>query len=110
MSNSVLYQNSDQQPEFTVLDTDGKTVLPANNFQNAQYRIFELNSCTVLLSKSLGNGISISGDNFVVTITDDEISFSGTKEHQFRVGTTTTELLAPIIDEPVDVIEACPAV
>lgn len=109
---AALYQNSDQKPQVQVLDTDGVSVIPASSYADATYRIFQTGSCTPVLSKDLGAGITVNGDNFEIEILDTEITFSGTNgeyTHQFRVGDIVGERLAPIFDQLVDIIPACPA-
>jgi hypothetical protein len=106
MSN-LLYERRDQQFTVTVYDTDGTTVIPASTYLNAQYRIFPKTGCTALLSKSLGSGITVSGDNFVVSIDDTDIDFNGEYRHVFVVGTTVDELLPSVIDSFVTIAPGC---
>ncbi len=108
---SALYANRDNQFTVTVLDTDGVTVIPAATYSNAQYRVYRNGDCTPLISKSLGSGITVNGDNFFVVIDDTEITFSGTNgeyKHSFTVGATASELLPSVFDEFVDIVAGCP--
>lgn len=107
---NALYQNRDQSFTVTVYDTDGTTVIPASTYLNAQYRVYPVGSCTPVASKSLGSGISVSGQNFVVTLTELDLTVSGTNgeyKHTFIVGATADELLPAIFDSVVDIIPGC---
>lgn len=107
---NALYQNRDNEFTVTVFDTDGTTIIPASTYLNAQYRVFPVGSCTHVVSKSLGNGITVVGDLFAIDIADTEIDFSGTNgeyKHVFVVGEEVDEVLPSIIDAVVDVIPGC---
>ena len=115
----ALYQYRDNEFSITVYDTDGTTVIPASTYLNAQYRVFPIDSCTPVVSKSLSSGITVvnktlpSGDVieiFAIDIEDTEMTFSGTNgeyKHVFVVGEEADEVLPSIFDELVDVIPGC---
>lgn len=108
---NVLYERRDQKFTVTVFDTDGSTVIPASTYLNAQYRIKATNTCDALVSKSLGSGIEVDGDVFVVTLTNTDITFNGIAgeySHSFTVGETPTEVLPSIFDNTVDIVAGCP--
>lgn len=107
---NVLYERRDQTFTVTVYDTDGTTVIPASTYLNAQYRIYPVGSCTAIVSKSLGSGVSVVGNNFQVDIDDTDITVSGTNgeyKHVFVVGTTVDEVLPSIFDSVVDIVPGC---
>ena len=106
----ALYQYRDNEFSITVYDTDGTTVIPASTYLNAQYRIYPIDSCTPVVSKSLGSGITVVGELFAIDIEDTEMTFSGTNgeyKHVFVVGEEADEVLPSIFDELVDVIPGC---
>ena len=109
---NVLYQNSDQTFQVPIFDTDGITPVDANNYQFAEYNVYEAGTCNPVLTKTLASGgITINGTTFEVTIEDTDITFSTTDtqkyEHAFRPGTTAQPRLAPVFDEEVTIVEAC---
>jgi hypothetical protein len=106
----ALYERRDQTFSVTVYDTDGVTIIPASTYLNAQYRIFPTDSCTPIVSKSLGAGIAVSGQLFAVTLDETDITVNGINgeyRHVFVVGTTVDEVLPNIVDELVDIIPGC---
>jgi hypothetical protein len=106
----ALYERRDQTFSVTVYDTDGVTIIPASTYLNAQYRIFPTDSCTPIVSKSLGAGIAVSGQLFAVTLDETDITVNGINgeyRHVFVVGETVDEVLPNIVDELVDIIPGC---
>lgn len=107
---NALYERRDQSFNVTVYDTDGVTVIPASTYQNAQYRIYPASGCVPVLSKELNSGVTVVGDNFVVTIAAADLTVSGINgeyRHVFVVGTTPTEVLPSIFNETVDIVAGC---
>tara|TARA_R110000803_G_scaffold115793_5_gene184360 strand:- start:7804 stop:8139 length:336 start_codon:yes stop_codon:yes gene_type:complete len=107
-----LYANSDFSFTVTVYDTDGITVIPASTYLNATWRLFATGSCVPLVSKDLATGITVVGQDFVVTYEKADITVSGIDGeylHQFRVGTTASEELPAIINATVPIVDQCPA-
>lgn len=106
----ALYERRDQTFSVTVYDADGVTIIPASTYLNAQYRIFPTGSCTPIVSKSLGSGITVSGQLFAVTLDETDITVNGINgeyRHVFVVGEEVGELLPSIFDELVDIIPGC---
>ena len=107
---NALYERRDQTFSVTVYDTDGTTIIPASTYLNAQYRIFPVGNCTPVVSKSLGAGISVSGQLFAVTLNETDITVNGVNgeyRHVFVVGETVDEVLPNIVDSVVDIIPGC---
>ena len=103
-----IYNNSDQVLGVTVFDTDGQSILPATGFSDATYSIFPTDSCTAILTKTLGAGIVANGNIFEVTILEADLTVSGTYKHQFRVNSAAGPDGAPVFDENVEIIDSCP--
>lgn len=107
---NALYERRDQSFTVTVYDTDGTTVIPASTYLNAQYRVFPVGGCVPVVSKSLADGITVSGDNFLVTLNETDLTVSGINgeyRHVFVVGTTADEVLPNVLDAVVDIIPGC---
>lgn len=106
----LLYQNSNQVFSVTVYDTDGTTPVSAATFSGAEWRLFAAGSCTPIITKSLSAGITVVSTDFAVTLADTDITVFGTDgeyTHQFRAVSASSDV--PIFDEPVDIVETCPA-
>lgn len=105
-----LYQNRDQSFPVTIFETDGTTVKPAGDYGNAEYRIYEQGNCTPLVTKTLGSGIIVSGDDFVVSLTASDMSFNVTGkvfQHEFIAGVGATELSPDGFLEVVEILARC---
>jgi|GEM_PF-1934360 len=97
---SQLYQNRDQQ--FYTSITTGES---AADFSSAKYQLFEQFSSQPLLTKTLGNGIAVEGDEFKTSISKDEVKKAGTFYHQFTVTNQLNQELPPIFSGEVKIKE-----
>ena len=105
----VIYENSHQEIPVTYLDTDN-SVIPAGSVGYAKYAILDSGG-NCILTKETGNGISVVGDQFLITIDQADITQSGANfSHQFSVGDTSTELEPPIFNNQLAIgsVTRCP--
>ena len=106
-----MYENSFQEislPFYT--DETLTTLADANNYVEAEYRIYATDGCTVLFSASLGSGIAIVGTTFVLTIQETDIDFDGEYKHVFRVAEDIGELQPPLFDSGLTIFPVCAVV
>ena len=95
-----LYQKSDQ--EFFTAITSGES---AADFINAKYELFEPYAATPFLTKELGNGITLVGDEFKTKIDKDDLKKAGKFFHQFTVTNQLNQELPPIFSGSVKIKE-----
>lgn len=106
-----MYENSYQEislPFYT--DETLTTLADANNYVEAEYRIYSAGGCTVVFSASLGSGIAIVGTTFVLTIQETDIDFNGDYQHAFRVAESAGELQPPLFDSALTIFPVCAVV
>lgn len=100
MSCEQLYQDRDQ--EFLTALTTGES---AADFSAAKYELFEQFAQTPFLTKTLGNGIVVIGDEFKTTINKNELIKAGTFYHQFTLSNQLNQELPPIFSGSVKIKE-----
>jgi hypothetical protein len=104
-----IYENSHQEislPFYT--DATLTTLADANDYVEAEYRIYSTGSCVALFSASLGSGIAIVGTTFVLTINEADIDFSGDGyTHVFRVAESAGQLQPPLFDSQLTIYPVC---
>lgn len=100
MTCSNLYQNRDQQ--FHTALTTGES---ATEFSAAKYELFEQYKNTPFLTKTLAEGITVSGDEFITTINKADLPKAGTFYHQFTVTNQLNQQLPPIFSGTVKIKE-----
>lgn len=102
MSNKdTLYQHSDNFILTTVYTQNGE-LAPSASFPVAEYIIANRRG-DILVYLTLGNGIAISGDDFVTTIDNALLTFSGAYEHQFVVYDQLGNRLPPVFKRQVKI-------
>ena len=105
---SELYQHSDQNFLTTVTSEETGLEIDAADFSSAEYKIFEQDCTTVLVSKSLGSGIVVEGTDFKTTLDAADMNMLPADYiHQFKVVNTAAQTLPPIFQGPVTVKEVC---
>jgi hypothetical protein len=103
-----MYENSFQEISLPIYTDDSlATLADANDYVEAEYRIYETDTCTVVFSASLGSGIAIVGTTFVLTIEKTDIDFNGDYEHVFRVAEDAGELQPPLFDTSLTIFPVC---
>ena len=106
-----MYENSFQEISLPFYTDDSlSTLADANNYVEAEYRIYATDGCTVVFTASLGSGIAIVGTTFVLTIQETDIDFNGNYEHGFRVAESAGELQPPLFDGELTVLPVCAVV
>lgn len=95
-----IYQNRDQ--EFLTALTTGQS---AADFSNAKYELFEQFAQTPFITKTLGDGIVVIGDEFKTTISKNELKKAGKFYHQFTVSNQLNQELPPIFSGSVKIKE-----
>ena len=122
MADNRLYSNSDFTFGVKVLDANNN-VLPGSGYTEAYYYIYEADSCTPILSKTLGDGITAASGTFSFTVEYDaadltvasfEYNSKGILEpnnnyyrHAFYVGVNAGERQPRIFNEQVDSYPEC---
>lgn len=105
-----LYSNSDFTFTVNAVDPSGNPVDPST-FQNAEWSLYETGTCTPIVTKTLGNGITVNGTNWEVSYEASDITVSGVNgeyTHAFRPGTTAEPRLPAIFDTTVPIVPGCP--
>ena len=97
---SDLYQNRDQE-FYTALIT-GES---AEDFTGAIYEIFERYKKEPMLTKTLGDGITVENEEFKTTITKEDVQKAGEYYHQFTVTNQLNQKLPPIFSGTVKIKE-----
>jgi hypothetical protein len=104
MADDTLYQNADNRFLTSVTSgIDGSSV-SATVFPDAFYVIADKRG-EVLIQKTLGDGITVDGDNFKVFIDDGELTFFGNYTHQFSVQDVEGNILPPVFQRKVKIIK-----
>ena len=100
-----LYRNSDNIFPTLVTDEETGDELPANVFTAAEYILHRKG--TVLVHKTLGDGITVQGDEFVTHIDDGEITAKAREgyKHQFVVWDQTGHKRPPVFNNDVIIID-----
>lgn len=93
----TLYQHSDGVITVPIISEDFNVSVPASVFSDAEY-VIATNSGKVKLRLTLGNGISVDGNNFKIIIDDGAIgkNFRGAMTHQFVVYNQAGDKLPPV--------------
>lgn len=100
----VLYEDSTFKFTVQYFDSDQTTKIPASSVGFARYSLFNGDTCE--LTKTLGDGITVVGEDFEVTINKGELTkYGSTFTHQFSVGDADTSLEPPIFNNAVQVIK-----
>ena len=105
----VMWANSFQEiplPVYT--DETLTTEVDASTFVEAEYRIYEKGSCTVVFSASLGGGLTVPTTQLLLTTQESDISVSGEYTHSLRVATSAGELGPPVFETALTIIPVCP--
>lgn len=97
-------QHSDFSFYAEVLADDGVTPRPATDFIDAEYIIADLKD-NIVIKKTLGDGISVEDDKFLVKVDDTELDFHGAYQHQFVVYNLLGERRSPIFQNPLNIIK-----
>lgn len=105
MAVDILFQNSDNKFNVSVTSGIDNSVLAANLFSDAFYVIANKRG-DILLQKTLGNGVTVDGDLFLVTLDDGELTFFGNYEHQFSVVDTAGNILPPVFKRKLKIDKA----
>jgi hypothetical protein len=100
MTCEQLYQDRDQQ--FLTAITTGES---ATDFTWAKYELFSEFSNEPFLTKSIGNGIIVQGDEFKTTINKTDLPKAGMYYHQFTVTNQLNQELPPIFSGQVKIKE-----
>jgi hypothetical protein len=100
MTCQQLYQDRDQQ--FLTALTTGES---ATEFTAAKYELFEQYQNTPMLTKTLGAGIVVQGDEFKTTIDKTDVPKAGMYYHQFTVTNQLNQELPPIFSGHVKIKE-----
>ncbi len=95
-----LYQERDQ--EFFTALTTGES---ATEFSKAKYELFEEFAQKPFLTKTIGSGIAVVGDEFKTTINKSEVPKAGEFYHQFTVTNQLNQELPPIFSGSVKIKE-----
>ena len=95
-----LYQNRDQ--EFLTALTTGES---AADYSAAKYELFEEFAFTPFITKTIGNGIVIIGDEFKTTIDKADLPKAGQFFHQFTVTNQENKELPPIFSGTIKIRE-----
>jgi len=107
---AVLYENAYQKVSLPVLASDGITAIDAGTFAEAEYRIVNTGTCTVVYTASLGGQITVVGTNLQLEILENTLAITGTNSeysHYLRVATAAGKLEAPVFDAVVDILPVC---
>jgi HSP20 family molecular chaperone IbpA len=107
---SVLYQNAYQKVSLPILESDGITSVDASTFAEAEYRIVNTGTCTVVYTASLAGQLTVISSNLQLEILENTLDITGTKSeysHYLRVGTASGKLEAPVFDAVVDILPVC---
>lgn len=104
-----MYENSFQEISLPFYTDDTLTTLAdANDYVEAEYRIYSSDGCTVVHSASLGSGIAVVGTTFVLTISETDIDFNGDDyTHVFRVAEDAGQLQPPLFDSQLTIFPVC---
>ena len=100
MTCEQLYQDRDQ--EFLTALTTGES---AADFRAAKYELFEQFAQKPFLTKTLGAGIVVQGDEFKTTIDKTDVPKAGMYYHQFTVTNQVSQELPPIFSGNVKIKE-----
>lgn len=107
-----LYANRTITFAVIVYDTDGVTILPGSTWLGASYNIFPADTCTAVVTKTLGAGITASSvtESFFVKLEKTDLTVSGTSGEYIH--SFTTELIAgepdpDIFYEVVPILARC---
>lgn len=95
-----LFQDRDQQ--FLTAITTGES---ATEFKSAKYELFEQYKNTPILTKTIGDGIVLQGDEFKTTINKADVPKAGMYYHQFTVTNQLNQELPPIFSGNVKIKE-----
>ncbi len=106
MMTDLLYQHSDNVISVPVVDDVTGEAIPASNFSDAEYIIYNYKHESVV-TLTLGSRISVVGDNFEIRIDDAVMvsDFLGPHFHQLVVWNGTGDKLPPIFSNKVDVVK-----
>lgn len=107
---AVLYQNAYQKVSLPIVESDGTTAVDAGTFAEAEYRIVETGTCTVVYTASLAGQLTVVSSNLQLEILENTLTVSGTNSeysHYLRVGTASNKLQAPVFDSAVDILPVC---
>lgn len=97
----ILYQHSDNIFRSAVRDKNGDIVLPSD-FSDAEYILGDATS-GAKITLTLGSGITVDGNDFVIHVDDAMIDFNGTYEHQFVVYDQAGNKLPPVFKRKVKI-------
>ncbi|WP_102794306.1 hypothetical protein [Bowmanella denitrificans] len=91
------YQYSDNIFPTAVYEPDGedKVLVPAYQFSHAEFVMTDM-AGNVLITKQLGDGITVVGDEFVTHLDDAEMTMQGPVRHQFVVYDAAGNRLPPV--------------
>jgi len=101
-SPTTVYQDTDLIFLVSVTNEVGGAVGVAA-FPAAEYVISD-SAGKVLVSKSMGDGVSIVGHALEIRVPDSELTFLGTYMHQLILTNTLGDKLPPIIQEELEVL------
>lgn len=100
----LLYQKSVNQIRVPVVDDITGEAISASSFTNAEYVIYNANR-EVRLKLSLGSGIEVENNDFLITIPFAQLSFNGEVQfwHQLRVWNSESLPLPPLFSNPLKI-------
>lgn len=101
----ILYAKSDKVIAVNIVNDSG-IVQPITDYTGAEYCIFDSDGNTKV-SYSLGNGIAKNGNDFLVTLVDTDMNFTGDFKHQFVPIDSLGNRLEPVFSDFVKVVAVC---
>ncbi len=105
MTDTIIYQGSDLQFNFTVGEGEKGAQVSTDKFSGATYKIVDKNGVELLV-KTLGNVISSSGFIFKVLIDAVEMTFAGVFIHQLTVTTLQDNVLTYVFKDKITIKES----
>lgn len=103
MTDTIIYQGSDLQFNFTVREEEIQVA--TKKFSEATYKILDQKGAELLV-KTIGNGITSKGLFFEILIDAVDIPFTGVFMHELTVKTSSGSVLATVFKDKIIIKEA----